>query len=313
MDMPVPNHKLKTEGDNALEHDMQMEQVTDEDQSTRKPWLKRPGAPIQKVAPDVKRRRRNYQAKKLMAPKNPLMILNELKPGLLYKFDEKVSEANQPVFTAIVQVDGCLFSGLGPSKKQAQQEAAEAALRGLFFDKMMEQLAKKEADGDADMKDLNQSIDNQVENVSTMPEDETPWGSLASLAMFKMATQWQTSGTFSAPNTSPAPAPCSPKVSNASSISVNSTVSPGSDLKSKIPNNASEMDPVMLLNQLVPNSKFSELARDVRSGSTLFTLSVDFNGSSYHGSATKKKIAKKLCAKSALKSLGVQYADDEGL
>lgn len=56
-----------------------------------------------KVAPDVKRRRRNYQAKKLMIPKNPLMILNELKPGLPYNISEK-NENNQTVFVVSVEV-----------------------------------------------------------------------------------------------------------------------------------------------------------------------------------------------------------------
>lgn len=94
----------------------------------------------------------------------------------------------------------------------------------------------------------------------------------------------------------------------------------------------------MLLNQISPQSKFTEHARDVRNGLTVFTLAVDFNGQAYIGSgkvtiqfkydlqkcswifliilflyfyltATKKKAAKKICAKSALKSLGVEYDD----
>ena len=57
-----------------------------------------------------------------------------------------------------------------------------------------------------------------------------------------------------------------------------------SQMKAKLPSNASEVDPVMLLNQISPCSKFVEMSRDVRNGATVFTLSVDFNGASYVGS-----------------------------
>lgn len=57
-----------------------------------------------------------------------------------------------------------------------------------------------------------------------------------------------------------------------------------SQLKAKLPSNASDVDPVMLLNQINPCSKFVEMSRDVRNGATVFTISVDFNGASYVGS-----------------------------
>lgn len=40
-------------------------------------------------------------------------------------------------------MDGQTFSGQGLNKKQAQAEAAETVLRGIYFNKLIDQLAKK--------------------------------------------------------------------------------------------------------------------------------------------------------------------------
>ena len=40
-------------------------------------------------------------------------------------------------------MEGQTFSGQGLNKKQAQAEAAEAVLRGIYFNKLIDQLAKK--------------------------------------------------------------------------------------------------------------------------------------------------------------------------
>ncbi|XP_026281926.1 double-stranded RNA-specific editase B2 [Frankliniella occidentalis] len=280
------------------------------DAAIRKPWMKRPGAPITKVAPDVKRRRKNYQAKKLLAPKNPLMVLNELKPGLPFTILDKSNGSSQPNFIASVEIDGRTFSGQGISKKQAQQDAAENALKGLFFDKLVDQLMKKD-DGDVEMKDVNQtSVKTDVPadpKPQTIPEDDTPWSSLASFAMFKLVNLWQNADMKSSGHSISSESIPALSAFNQFPIQPQPQINVGA--LGKLPPNPSEIDPVMLLNQISPFSKFTELERDVRDGSTVFTLTVEFNGQSFSGSASKKKLAKKICAKNALKSYGVVYAD----
>lgn len=59
---------------------------------------------------------------------------------------------------------------------------------------------------------------------------------------------------------------------------------PNPCFKGKLPPNAHEVDPVMLLYQISPNSKFTEQERDVRNGATVFTLTVDFHGQVFCGS-----------------------------
>lgn len=55
----------------------------------------------------------------------------------------------------------------------------------------------------------------------------------------------------------------------------------------KLPPNATDMDPVMLLNQISPNSKFAEDTRDVRNGNIMFTFTVNFNGGKYSGTGKR--------------------------
>ncbi|KAK7864797.1 hypothetical protein R5R35_012286 [Gryllus longicercus] len=63
--------------------------------------------------------------------KSPVMLLNELRPGVKY---ECVGENGEPYakFTMTVVVDGETFEGTGPSKKLGKAAAAKAALAKLY-------------------------------------------------------------------------------------------------------------------------------------------------------------------------------------
>ncbi|KAJ3584070.1 hypothetical protein NHX12_014566 [Muraenolepis orangiensis] len=64
-------------------------------------------------------------------PKNALMQLNEIKPGLQYKLLSQTGPVHAPVFVMTVEVNGQLFEGSGPTKKKAKLNAAERALRSF--------------------------------------------------------------------------------------------------------------------------------------------------------------------------------------
>uniref|UniRef100_A0A8C9RFQ3 Adenosine deaminase RNA specific B1 n=1 Tax=Scleropages formosus TaxID=113540 RepID=A0A8C9RFQ3_SCLFO len=64
-------------------------------------------------------------------PKNALMQLNEIKPGLQYKLLSQTGPVHAPVFVMTVEVNGQLFEGSGPTKKKAKLSAAEKALRSF--------------------------------------------------------------------------------------------------------------------------------------------------------------------------------------
>nr|XP_010773865.1 PREDICTED: double-stranded RNA-specific editase 1-like [Notothenia coriiceps] len=64
--------------------------------------------------------------------KNPVMILNELRPGLKYDFVSESGESHAKNFVMSVTVDTQTFEGSGRNKKLAKARAAQAALSTLF-------------------------------------------------------------------------------------------------------------------------------------------------------------------------------------
>ncbi|KAF3698599.1 Double-stranded RNA-specific editase B2 [Channa argus] len=67
-----------------------------------------------------------------ITPKNALVQLNELKPGLRYEIVSKTGPLHAPMFCVGVEVNGLHFEGRGPTKKQAKMRAAELALRSFI-------------------------------------------------------------------------------------------------------------------------------------------------------------------------------------
>ncbi|KAM9713258.1 double-stranded RNA-specific editase B2 isoform 2-T2 [Menidia menidia] len=65
------------------------------------------------------------------APKNALVQLNELRPGLQYRLVSQTGPVHAPVFSIAVEVNGLSFEGTGPTKKKAKMRAAESALKSF--------------------------------------------------------------------------------------------------------------------------------------------------------------------------------------
>uniref|UniRef100_A0A8C7YFC5 Adenosine deaminase RNA specific B2 (inactive) n=1 Tax=Oryzias sinensis TaxID=183150 RepID=A0A8C7YFC5_9TELE len=66
------------------------------------------------------------------APKNALVQLNELRPGLQYRMVSQTGPVHAPVFSIAVEVNGLTFEGTGPTKKKAKMRAAELALKSFI-------------------------------------------------------------------------------------------------------------------------------------------------------------------------------------
>ncbi|XP_035267853.1 double-stranded RNA-specific editase B2 [Anguilla anguilla] len=64
-------------------------------------------------------------------PKNALVQLNELKPGLQYRMVSQTGPVHAPLFSIAVEVNGLTFEGTGPTKKKAKMRAAELALKSF--------------------------------------------------------------------------------------------------------------------------------------------------------------------------------------
>ncbi|EFB28693.1 hypothetical protein PANDA_013628, partial [Ailuropoda melanoleuca] len=66
-----------------------------------------------------------------VTPKNALVQLHDLRPGLQYRMVSQTGPVHAPVFAVAVEVNGLTFEGTGPTKKKAKMRAAELALRSF--------------------------------------------------------------------------------------------------------------------------------------------------------------------------------------
>lgn len=188
----------------------------------------------------------------------------------------------------IKQLDGKTYVGQGLSKPLARQNAAENALKALLLEKMTAATMKARMDAESDGQ-INQAIessntskeDNNEESGTPMDtsideSDEIPWSSLASFALYKLFLEWHNQGT-SVPV--PRPGLPSPVKGNKREIShVQKT-----PVQKELPPNATNIHPVMLLNQMRPGLTYVELNRVGNPPNTMFTLAVDIDGIEYTG------------------------------
>lgn len=79
-----------------------------------------------------KKRKRQKKVHGPRLPKNALMQLNELKPGLKFALCEQSGPVHAPVFVMSVEVNGEIFKGSGTTKKLAKSKAAELALKSFI-------------------------------------------------------------------------------------------------------------------------------------------------------------------------------------
>ena len=106
-----------------------------------------------------------------------------------------------------LQVDGKVHTGQGLSKPLAKQNAAENALKALLLEKMAQATIKVDSPEGSEPVQEEMNTDGastpMVEGSDEMsdsgkpdtPEDDVPWGSLASFALYKLFTEWQNQGT----------------------------------------------------------------------------------------------------------------------
>lgn len=200
-------------------------------------------------------------------PKNALMQLNELKPGLEFKFVSQTGPVHAPVFNMSVEVNGMVFEGSSTTKKAAKLAAAEKALKSFVQF--------------PNASDAHKVLGPQVVNtdftsdVSVDPQDTIFFNN------FEQANNQN--GT---------------PVSLASTTNgVSSAVYPK---KSTVPINPDGKNPVMILNELRPGLKYEFVKEHGDSHAKMFTMKVDVDGEVFEGTARNKRLAKARAAAAAL-------------
>ncbi|GAB1295267.1 Double-stranded RNA-specific editase 1 [Apodemus speciosus] len=215
-------------------------------------------------------------------PKNALMQLNEIKPGLQYMLLSQTGPVHAPLFVMSVEVNGQVFEGSGPTKKKAKLHAAEKALRSFvqFPNASEAHLAmgrtlSVNTDFTSDQADFPDTLFNGFE---TPDKSEPPFyvGSNGD-------DSFSSSGDVSL-SASPVPA---------------SLTQPPLPIPPPFPP-PSGKNPVMILNELRPGLKYDFLSESGESHAKSFVMSVVVDGQFFEGSGRNKKLAKARAAQSAL-------------
>ncbi|XP_043079401.1 double-stranded RNA-specific editase 1a isoform X3 [Puntigrus tetrazona] len=221
-------------------------------------------------------------------PKNALMQLNEIKPGLQYKLLSQTGPVHAPVFVMNVEVNGQLFEGSGPTKKKAKLNAAEKALRSFvqFPNASEAHLAMGRtltvnADFTSDQADFPDMLFNGFETPA--PPEDTFYLSLGSNGSLCSLNEYPLPVALKNSNRSHPPPPLPPVLTT--------------------PPTGSGKNAVMILNELRPGLKYEFVAESGESHAKNFIMAVTVDAQMFQGSGRNKKLAKARAAQAALSGL----------
>lgn len=261
-----------------------------------------------KISKKERRGRRNQRLRKILQPKNALMVVNELVGGQKYNVIETQTnggENNTDNFAATVVIDSQEYTGYGKNKSAAKSAAAEVALRSLLLSKLRTAMSKSqnasqtsldEAGGDVTMSESDDNKDPDKQD-----EEDVSWLHVASYAIHKLFTAWDADGvlpenTFQHESYKNTPAP---------------KAAPKRPAK-QLPANAELMNPVMLLNQMRPGVVYEDHEKEGTPPAMTFTVKAVCDDEDFFGKGNNKKIARKNCAYAACsKIFNIQYPEQD--
>nr|KAG5703760.1 hypothetical protein BaRGS_009558 [Batillaria attramentaria] len=219
-------------------------------------------------------------------PKNALMQLNEIKPGLEFRFESQTGPVHAPIFTMSVEVNGQTFRGSGSTKKKAKMMAAEAALRSFVqFPNASE---------------AHQAMGRQVTTTGDFTDE------LAEIDKTCLFNDFENSASGSNEASGDAE-----RLNGDSAQNGANHRSQGKKLS--VPSQPGDKNPVMILNEMRPGLKYEFVSETGESHSKCFTMSVTVDGQTFEGYGRNKKIAKSRAAQAALvKVFGLDFTYEPG-
>ncbi|XP_051785295.1 double-stranded RNA-specific editase B2 [Erpetoichthys calabaricus] len=222
-----------------------------------------------------------------VTPKNALVQLNELKPGLQYKMVSQTGPVHAPVFSISVEVNGLTFEGSGPTKKKAKMRAAEMALKSFVqFPNAsqahfaMGMLSNTSTDFTSDQADFPDTLFKEFE--------PAPHGN--SFPCYKPTENELLSSAY--------------RHGRLLCHTLDLMVQAKQNKHKMVSPTESEKNPVELLNELRPGLRYICLAETVeRQHIKSFIMAVRVDGRTFEGSGRSKKQAKAQAAQTALQAL----------
>ncbi|XP_029092049.1 double-stranded RNA-specific editase B2 [Monodon monoceros] len=212
-----------------------------------------------------------------VAPKNALVQLHELRPGLQFRTVSQTGPVHAPVFAVAVDVNGLTFEGTGPTKKKAKMRAAELALRS--FVQLPNACQAHPAPGGtapdftSDQADFPDSLFQRFE--PTAPSEGFPGRRPA--ASDRLSTACRRGRLLGRPLDL--------------DLDLGGPAAPGA------------RNPVVLLNELRSGLRYVCLSEPEKRRAQSFVMAVSVDGRTFEGSGRSKKLAKGQAAQAALQAL----------
>eukprot|EP00088_Acartia_fossae_P018463 TRINITY_DN2067_c0_g1_i1.p1 TRINITY_DN2067_c0_g1~~TRINITY_DN2067_c0_g1_i1.p1 ORF type:complete len:362 (+),score=120.53 TRINITY_DN2067_c0_g1_i1:102-1088(+) len=287
---------------------------------------------IKKPPKDVLKRRRNFRLGRMVAPKQPMVALQELIRQEDITFESYISDPMSRLWKIGAMYDGQKFEGVGPTKNIARNICCENVLQYIAFKAC-------EKDSSSEMPKGSQG------------EEHKPWTALASVALFKMFNDWAAQGALVPPELMKTVAPPAnnaaaaagameadaggaapgqpqmmpmapwaaggrpggaPQMSWTGVPQFGGGQKPAKQKKPRgpaangdgaaekpLPADAATKHPVAVLNEMLGAQTF-DFTQDGAPPNHVYICTVNVNGTVYTGSAKSKKEAKKMCAKDAM-------------
>uniref|UniRef100_A0A8C5DW59 Double-stranded RNA-specific editase 1-like n=1 Tax=Gouania willdenowi TaxID=441366 RepID=A0A8C5DW59_GOUWI len=216
-------------------------------------------------------------------PKNALMQLNEIKPGLQYKLLSQTGPVHAPVFVMTVEVNGQFFEGLGSTKKKAKLDVAEKALRSFVqfpnaseAHMVMGRTLSVHTDFTSDQADFPDMLFNAFEPSNQVVDP---------FCLDSHGNSFRHELPF------------------IPSLIPNLAQSPLPPLSPAILSPTRGKNPIMILNELRPGLKYEFVSESGESHAKNFVMSVIVDDQNFQGSGRNKKLAKARAAQAALSAL----------
>lgn len=215
-------------------------------------------------------------------PKNAVVQLNELRPGLQYRIVSQTGPVHAPLFSIAVDVNGLTFEGTGPTKKKAKMRAAEMALSSFVqfpnaaqAHSAIGSASNPTTDFTSDLLDFPETLFKGFEpDGYCSAESELLSSALRLRHKLDLMVVQARQDDIRFSNSSPSPEPSTPS-------------------------------PVVLLNDLRPGARYACLCQSAqgRHARRCFVMAVRVDGHIFEGTGRSKKLAKRKAALSALQSL----------
>lgn len=171
---------------------------------------------------------------------------------------------------------------------EAKGNAAESALKYIVKNRRLSTLMHQTDQADVGDPSCMEVCEDRI------TQGAIPWQHVASFALFKLLNTW-------------------------GDVPLQITGKPGESAQPpsqnrparKIPDNAAAINPLMLMNQVLPHAQFDELERTGIPPIIIFSFKCTVDGESFVGSGPNKKLAKKMSAFAACsKILNIEYPPD---